>query len=73
MCFIHIPTGSEESTIIASYFPSGAFLKNSIAVPINKGKKPLSESNYLKGKGEQRQALFYKSYISLNNVFYKMT
>ena len=32
------PTGSDESTIIASYFPSGEFLRNLIAVTIMKNK-----------------------------------
>lgn len=28
----NVPTGSEESTIMASYFPFGEFLRNSTAV-----------------------------------------
>lgn len=36
---VHVPTGSDESTIIASYFPSGVCFRNSIAVKIKNGTK----------------------------------
>lgn len=77
----NIPTGSDESTIMASYFPSGVFRINSTAVQIpqyqisnlkkNKEKKHVMGSgSYHQRHGDEHEDLQNQQLTQENTSYY---